>query len=342
VGVRVFTPGRLAILVIAVVVWAAPVVASAIPIPNNCWHPTRLSPGGGTIPANLPAFRLWPSVTHGNPPRSIDDYGIELRDPSGALIPVTVAAQGVESYLIKATAELPTGFVKLSLLEDCTNPGGPRLTAPVRTDHIFSVNPALPFPTRIGTLDAQVTGYRTYPFECPRITAQIRLQIQPSREAQAFRSALVLTLQTEAGDLDLWPETMPGYGTFERETEAACRDATESSVSKSIEIRAQLPGASRAIEPLRATVNIDCTPRQLPGAADDCAGASPPAGPPADAGADPRSSDASTARPDGGASTARSDSGAGGGCQVGPADPGGLAPMLALAAIAGRLARRRR
>jgi hypothetical protein len=334
----VFRPGRLGIVVVAALVWFAPAGASAIPIPNNCWYTTRLSPGGfGSIPANLPAFELWPSLAHGNPQRSIDDYGIQMRDRSGALIPITVEAQRAESYLIRPHAELPTGTVTLTLLEDCPNSGSRRLTEPVRTDHIYRVTPAVPFPTRIGTLDAQVIGYRTYPFDCPQITAKIRLVVQPSREAEAFRPALVLTLYTPEGlDLQLWPEkNLPGYGTFEYETEAACRDATGNSVAKSLEIRGQLSGASQTIEPLHATVNIDCTPRPLPGAEEFCAGASAPTGPPADAGVDPRGS---------GTSPSRSEGDAGGGCHVGPADLGApTSPLvLALGAIALRLARRRR
>jgi hypothetical protein len=132
--------------------------AGVLPPPLRCVVPPQLGPAGGTtIPANNPAFLFEAAIFNQVVARPIDAVALVLREEGGAEIPIALEPltgsvvpgyqQGNqnERYLIRPRRTLTPGPVYLGFNDDC----GP--VGQVRREYRYTVGPAQPLPTRLGT-----------------------------------------------------------------------------------------------------------------------------------------------------------------------------------------------
>jgi hypothetical protein len=303
--------------------------ALASPALHICTEAVSIIPAAGsTIPANVPAFRIWRGQSYGVGLRPIESLQFELRDASGALWPLNVESQGEESHRLVPRPGLAPGEVVLSFLDECSKGEYmPKVTPAVRNDaHRYTIVAPSPFPTRLGALQARVIGYDIQQTANgdELVFGQVRFQLDPTPELAAFRPLLELELIHPDGfALRLWPEPEPKSGRFEFQSGIACFDQLGKMLAgkkrETFGLRARLPGVTQSIEPMSVTLEVDCSKREL--------GADPP--PPIVV---------TPGRIDDGA---RAD---GGGCQLVSGDASGMAlPLLVIFALrtAARPPRRR-
>lgn len=261
---------RAAFVIFALVIsaWLCPTDTKACSAPCSAW----ISPGGGTVPANLPALR-WrvstPPLDEDVPPVTLIEV---LADGRATQLPVTIEALDGGWKLGHLTRPLVAGATYQVLVNfHCS--GELHI---VTTDSVeFRAGPEAPLPTSLGHIEvsAQVramcaVGTTSGSCTSPADVAKRDVELVLSTDAAPWRNALLLDWAAAPDD--------PVFGLPRRDdTEDAALGFAAYAVCHSddlgqydgnpegrsaVFVRATLPGSDVVLQTGRATVALQCEP----------------------------------------------------------------------------------
>jgi MYXO-CTERM domain-containing protein len=261
------------LLLLALLLWPTLARAeSGAPLPGCMSLPSAIPAEGTTLPANIPALVFRPAVYTYSGARAIAAYALGLREVGGAAVPIQIDpvvgsgpvgydAGGGEQYLVRLQRALTPGEVVLGFDDDCGPYPGTPMGPTVRNERFrYTVGPAQPLPTRIGT--AKQAHFGAYdPMMCGLQSIDFEVALDP-----ALAAFPLLRMETRAPDGRTLSTgfSRPVPGTVRGTLIASCRAIPGSAAylrqgEDSITLSAELVGGA-PLPPVTLAVQVDCSP----------------------------------------------------------------------------------